>query len=44
MKRIASNWDPELAEAGAARFGLDVARRLGFDRVVLECGGSEIWP
>lgn len=42
VKRIASNWAPELAEAGAARFGLDVARRLGFDRVVLECDASNV--
>lgn len=36
VRRIASNWGPALAEARAARFGIEVARRMGFEKVALE--------
>ncbi|XP_048494306.1 uncharacterized protein LOC125494668 [Beta vulgaris subsp. vulgaris] len=36
VRRIASNWRPALAEAGAAQFGVEVARRMGFEKVMLE--------
>lgn len=36
VKKLEAQWTPEMTEAGAARYGLEVARRYGFDRVVLE--------
>ena len=36
VRRLAANWSPALAEAGPARFGIEVAHRMGFEKVVLE--------
>ncbi|XP_074335946.1 uncharacterized protein LOC141673112 [Apium graveolens] len=36
VKRICGIWSSEMAEAGAALYGLLLTRRLGFDSVVLE--------
>lgn len=35
-------WSSEMAEAGAARYGLEVAQRLGFTKVVLESDAANI--
>ncbi|XP_021748616.1 uncharacterized protein LOC110714415 [Chenopodium quinoa] len=37
VKKIDANWSPDLAEAGAARYGFELARRLGYMEVILEC-------
>lgn len=42
VRRMAANWSPEMAEAAAARFGVEVARRLGYDSVVLECDAVNV--
>lgn len=37
VRRLTTNWEPEVAKARDARFGVEVARRPGYNRVVLEC-------
>lgn len=36
VKRLSVNWKPDMAEAGAVRFGLEVVRSMGFENMVLE--------
>ncbi|KAL2902697.1 3-isopropylmalate dehydratase large subunit, partial [Bienertia sinuspersici] len=37
VHRIKARWKPEVAEARTALYGVQMARRLGFSKVVLEC-------
>ncbi|XP_074298677.1 uncharacterized protein LOC141629600 [Silene latifolia] len=39
---ITANWAPKLAEAAAARFGLDVAGRMGMHQVLLESDAQKL--
>lgn len=41
-KRIESQWTSEVGEAGAARYGMEVARRFGFERIVLESDAANV--
>ncbi|XP_021722372.1 uncharacterized protein LOC110689847 [Chenopodium quinoa] len=36
VKHCEARWSPDMAEAGAMRYGVELARRLGFEKVVLE--------
>ncbi|XP_074293348.1 uncharacterized protein LOC141620350 [Silene latifolia] len=40
--RITANWAPKMAEAAAARFGLNVAGRMGMHQVLLESDAQEL--
>ncbi|XP_021841252.1 uncharacterized protein [Spinacia oleracea] len=42
VKRMNAQWQPEMGEAGAVRYGLEVARRFGFEKVVLECDATSV--
>lgn len=42
VRRMAVNWDPCLAEAGAARFGVEIAHRLRLTKVILECDALRV--
>ncbi|KAL2944155.1 hypothetical protein RDABS01_032502 [Bienertia sinuspersici] len=42
VRRIAGTFRPELAEAWAASFGVEVARRLNYARVELECDAINV--
>ncbi|XP_021866523.1 uncharacterized protein [Spinacia oleracea] len=42
VKRIGANWQPEMAEAGAARYGVELARRLGYSSVILESDSLKV--
>ncbi|KAL2940776.1 hypothetical protein RDABS01_029126 [Bienertia sinuspersici] len=42
VRRIAGTFRPELAEAWAASFGVEVARRLKYARVELECDAINV--
>ncbi|KAK1383248.1 hypothetical protein POM88_020983 [Heracleum sosnowskyi] len=42
VKKIRSNWAPEMDEAEAARFGVKLARRLGYSNVILECDALNV--
>lgn len=42
VKRMQANWTPTLAEARAARYGVEVARRLGYANVILECDAMNV--
>lgn len=36
VKKIVASWPPFLAETGAAKYGLEIARRIAYDNVILE--------
>ncbi|KAL2928462.1 Formate--tetrahydrofolate ligase, partial [Bienertia sinuspersici] len=42
VKRFAVTWKPKLAEAQAGRFGLEVAKPLGYSDVILESDSLEV--
>lgn len=42
VKRVEAMWETEMAEAKAARYGLELATRFGFDRVVLESDAANV--
>ncbi|KAK1392843.1 hypothetical protein POM88_011899 [Heracleum sosnowskyi] len=37
VKKVNAKWSPALAEAGATRYGMELARRLSYANVILEC-------
>lgn len=42
VKKVGANWSVEMAEAGAALYGVQLTRRLGYERVVLECDALNV--
>lgn len=42
VRRLGVNWTPAMAEAGAARFGMEVVSSLGYENVVLECDALSV--
>ncbi|XP_056688734.1 uncharacterized protein [Spinacia oleracea] len=42
VKSVGARWKPALAEAGAARYGLELARRMGYKTVILECDALNV--
>lgn len=42
VKRVEADWEPEVAEAGATRFGVELAKKMGYDCVVLECDALRV--
>ncbi|KNA14823.1 hypothetical protein SOVF_103940, partial [Spinacia oleracea] len=42
VKRCLVRWTPELAEAGAARYGVELAQRMGYSNVILECDAINV--
>lgn len=42
VRRLGVNWTPVMAEAGAARFGMEVVSSLGYENVVLECDALSV--
>lgn len=42
VKKLRVRWKADLAEAGAARWGVWVARQTGFENVILECDATSV--
>ena len=40
--KMVRNWDAETSEACAARFGMKVAKSLGFNHIILETNATEV--